>query len=124
MAASNCRDCIVIQNDMLTVYYSPARLFSPVCFSFSSLCQLEWLSQLQQIPVSLQFPLPDMVIAPDATPTYWAFYIQGSGLLLSVSESWSGSLCRAHIALQELHAIAMMLHRMAFHLSGKVVALH
>ena len=33
-------------------------------------------------------------------------------------------MCRAHIALQELQAIAMMLHRMAFHLSGKVVALH
>ena len=33
-------------------------------------------------------------------------------------------MCRAHIALQELQAIAMMLHGMAFHLSGKVVALH
>ena len=35
-----------------------------------------------------------------------------------------GSMCRAHIALQELQAITMMLYRMAFHLSGKVVALH
>ena len=33
-------------------------------------------------------------------------------------------MCRAHIALQELQAIAMMLHRMAFCLSGKLVALH
>ena len=33
-------------------------------------------------------------------------------------------MCRAHIALQELKAIAMMLCRMAFHLSGKMVALH
>ena len=33
-------------------------------------------------------------------------------------------MCRAHIDLQELQAIAMMLHRMAFCLSGKVVALH
>ena len=33
-------------------------------------------------------------------------------------------MCRAHIALQELQAIAMMLHRMAFHLSGKVVAMY
>ena len=33
-------------------------------------------------------------------------------------------MCRAHIALQEFQAIAMILHRMAFHLSGKVVALH
>ena len=29
-----------------------------------------------------------------------------------------------NIALQELQAVAVMLHRMAFHLSGKVVALH
>ena len=33
-------------------------------------------------------------------------------------------LCRAHIALQELQAVAIMLHRMAFCLSGKVVVLH
>ena len=33
-------------------------------------------------------------------------------------------MCRAHIALQELQAVAMMLYRMAFCLSGKVVALH
>ena len=33
-------------------------------------------------------------------------------------------MCRPHIALQELQAVAMMLHRMAFHLSGKAVALH
>ena len=32
-------------------------------------------------------------------------------------------MCRAHITLQELQAIAMMLHRVGFHLSGKVVAL-
>ena len=33
-------------------------------------------------------------------------------------------MCRAHIALQELQAIAVMLCWMAFHLSGKVVVLH
>ena len=65
-----------------------------------------------------------MVIATDATPTRWAFYFQGSGLPLSVSGTWSGSLSRAHIAMQELQAVAVMLRRMAFHLSGKVVALH
>ena len=41
-----------------------------------------------------------------------------------VSGSWSGSKCWAHIALQELQAVAMMLHRMAFHLSDRVVALY
>ena len=33
-------------------------------------------------------------------------------------------MCRAHIALQELQAISMMLHKMAIYLSGKVVDLH
>ena len=65
-----------------------------------------------------------MVIATDATPTHWAFYFQGSGLPLSVTGSWLGSMCRAHTALQEFQITAMMLHRMAFHLSGNVVALH
>ena len=109
---------------MLHVFHSPTNLFSPVHFSLSSLCQLEQLSHLQQSPVTLQFPLPDLVIATDATPTDWAFYFQGSSLPLSVSVPWSGSMCRAHIALQELQAIAVMLHRMAFCLSGKVVTLH
>ena len=54
----------------------------------------------------------------------WAFYFQRSGLPLSVSGPLSGSMYRAHIALQEFQAVAMMLHRMAFCVSGKVVALH
>ena len=116
--------CCVIQSDMLNVYHSPTQLFSDVHFSFSSLHQLEQLAKLQQSPVPLQFPLPDVVIATDATPTHGAFYFQGSGLPLSVSGAWPGSLARAHIALQELQAVAVMLHRMAFQLSGKVVALH
>ena len=83
---------------MLSVYHSPTHLFSRVHFSPSSLCQLDRLAKLQQSPVPLQFPLPDVVIATDATPTCWAFYFQGSGLPLSVSGTWSGSLSRAHIA--------------------------
>ena len=116
--------CCVIQSDMLHVYHSPTHFYSHVHFSLSSLHQLEWLAHLQQSPVPLQFPLPDVVIASDAMPTHWAFYFQRTGLSLSVSGSWSGSLCEAHIALQELQAIAMMQFRMVFHLSGKVVALH
>ena len=116
--------CHVIQSDILCVYHSPTQLFLCVHFSLPSLCQQEWLAHLQQSLVPLQFPLPDVVIATDAMPTHWAFYFQGSGLLLLVTGSWSGSSCRAHIALQELQAVAMMLCRMAFHLSGKVVALH
>ena len=77
--------CHVIQSDMLHVYHSPTHLFSWVHFPLSSLCQLEQLSQLQQSPIPLQFPLPDVVITTDAMPTYWAFYFQGSGFPLSVS---------------------------------------
>ena len=79
---------------------------------------------MQQSPGPLQFPLPDVVIAKDTMPTHWASYFQGSGLPLSVSGSWSGSMHRAHIALQVLQAVVMIMCKMAFHLSGKVVALH
>ena len=72
----------------------------------------------------MQFPLPDVVIDTDATLTHWAYYFQGSWLPLSVSGSWSSSWCRAHIAFQELQAVAIMLCRMVFHFSGKVVTLH
>ena len=116
--------CHVIQSDMLCLYYSPTQLSSCVHFCLSSLCQLEQLALLQQSLVPLQFRLPHVVIATNATPIHWAFYFQGSGLPLSVSGSWSGSLCWAHIALQELQAVAIMLHRMAFCLSGKMVALY
>ena len=109
---------------MLHVYHSPNHLFSHIHISLSMLCQLELLSHLQQSPFPLQFPLPDVVIATDAMPTHRAFYFQGSILPLSVSGSWSGSMCMAHISLQELQAFAMMLCRMAFYLSGKVVALY
>ena len=94
--------CHVIQSDMLSVYHSPTQLFSHVHFSLSSLYQLEQLAKLQQSPVPLHFPIPDVVIVTDATPTHWAFYFQGSGLPLSVSGAWSGSLSRDHIALQGL----------------------
>ena len=98
-------------------------IYFHVFIFLSSLHQLEQLSHLQQNLVPLQFPLPDMVIATDATPTHWTFYFQGSGLPLSVSGSWMGSLFRAHIALQELQAIVMILCRMTFCLSDKAVAL-
>ena len=62
----------------------------------------------------MQFLLADVVIVMDAAPSHWVFYFQGSVLLFSVSVSWSGSMCRAHIATQELQAVAMMLQRMFF----------
>ena len=74
-------------------------------------------------PSSLQFLLPDVDIATDAMPSHLGLHLQASGLPLSVSGSWSCSMCKAHVALQELQAVAMMLHRLAFHISGKVAAL-
>ena len=61
---------------------------------------------------------------PPPLNAQWAFYFQGSGLPLSFSGAWSCSLCRAHIALQELQAVAILLCRMVLCLSGKVVVLH
>ena len=69
---------------------------------------------MQQSQIPLQFWFPHVVITIDATSSQWAFYFRGSGLPLSAIGSWSGSMCRAHIALQELQAVAMMQHRMAF----------
>ena len=56
--------CHVIQSDMISVYHSPTQLFSRVQFSLSSLHQLEQLAKLQQSPVPLQFPLPDVMLHP------------------------------------------------------------
>ena len=64
-----------------------------------------------------------MVVATDTTHTHWVFCFGGSGLLLLVSGSWSGSMCRVHIVIQELQAVVPMLLRLAFQLYGKLVAL-
>ena len=82
---------------MLSVYHSPAHLFSSVHISFSALCQLEQLSHLQQSQDPLTFSLPNVVIATYATFSHTAFYFQGSGLPLSVNGSCFGSMCRAHL---------------------------
>ena len=70
------------------------------------------MSHLQQSPVPLQFALLDVVIAMDATSIHWTFYLQGSGLPLSMGVPWSGSMCRVHVALKVLQAVALMLCRM------------
>ena len=46
------------------------------------------------------------------------------GFSLSFSGPWSSYMCKIHFTFQELRAVVKMLHRMAFCLSGEVVALH
>ena len=65
-----------------------------------------------------------MLITTDATPNHLVFYFQGSVFPLSCSCTWCGSMCKVQIALQELQTFALMLHKVTFWLSGKVVALH
>ena len=108
---------------MLNVSYSPANLFSSFLFSGSVMCQLQILSQLQQSSLPLHFPPLDVVISTDATPTHWASYCQCPWLPLSVSGLWSTSMCRVHIAIHELQAVALMLFRLAVQIFGKVFAL-
>ena len=72
----------------------------------------------------LQFHLPGVVITVDALPYHFTFYFQGSGLPLVFCSTWSSSVHDIHVALEKLQAGAQMLHRMAFHLSDNVVALH
>ena len=64
-----------------------------------------------------------MVVVMHSTANQWPFYFQGSALPLSMGGSWSGSLCKVHVALQELTAVVPMLHRLAIQLSGKAVTL-
>ena len=65
-----------------------------------------------------------MVPTMDVTPGHCAFHFQGSGLFLTFSGMWTDSIYNINIALQELQAVVLMLHRVAFHLSVKVVSLH
>ena len=44
--------------------------------------------------------------------------------VISCCDTWSSSVQKAHILLQELQAVALMLCKMAFWLSSQVVALH
>ena len=104
--------------------FSDSIIFFYTSLYIWALHQLEWLSHLKYSPVPLHFLLPIVVIATGAMPSHWAFHFQGSGLPLSASGSWSESMCMAYIVLQELEVVVVMLHRMAFWLSHKLVILH
>ena len=80
--------------------------------------------QLQHCLVLLWFPLPYVVITLDDPCVYWTFYFQVSRLPLSFYRIWSGSISNVSIALEELQAVVVLLCRMVFCLSGKVVPLY
>ena len=75
---------------------------------------------------SILFSLPDVFIAVVMLHfyiQYWAFYFQGSGLVLSFCRTWSGSVCNVHMPYQDLQGVELMLYGIVF-LSGNVCALH
>ena len=51
-------------------------------------------------------------------------YFHGSGDPISCCGNWSASMHKVHIALQGLQAVVLLLCKMTFYLSGKVVSLH
>ena len=90
---------------------------------FPTLHQLQRLSQLWQSPVPMLFLLPDVVIYINAKSFHWAFYIQESGINIFCWDFWPSSMCKVHIALKELKAMALMLPKMAFWLCNKMIVL-
>ena len=79
--------------------------------------------RLQQSPLSLQFPILDVVITWMLCPVTGAFIFRVMDYI-SYSRTWSDSICKADIALQEFQVVALMLCRMAFHISHTVVILY
>ena len=104
---------------MLNVYHSPAHIFCSLYLSLPARHQLWRMSKLQQSPICLQFPVPDMAITTNVTSIIWFLF---SELPLSCSVTLSDSIHKVYIAMQELQAVALLLHRVGFQLSGKVVA--
>ena len=125
--ANNCaignfqlwRLCHVIQSDMLTVYHSPTHMFSSTQFSFSALGQLEQLSHLQQNPVPLQFHLLMWLLLQMPCTLIGPFIFRDLFYLYQLVDPGQ-VLCVGLI----LSYRSFRLHKMAFHLTGKVVALH
>ena len=78
---------------------------------------MEWVSHLQQSPVPLQFPLPDVVIANDATPLIGPFIFRD--FIYQYRLVAAGQVLYVWLILSFR---SFRLHRITFHLSGKTVA--
>ena len=116
----------VSQSNMLHVYHSLTHVSFLGPFSLSLLHQLEQLSHLQQTPVPLQFPLPDVVIATRChAHSPGLFIFRDLVYLYQLVDPGQVPMCRASYCLVGASGHCHdALHRMAFCLSGKVVALH
>ena len=107
-------ECLPISSSFISSYLShPAWL------------HLQVLSELRQRPVSVIFPSWCSYYYRCYTQSLgFYFYFQGFGFPHILQWNLVNSMCNIHTALQELQAAAIMLYRIAFQLSGKVLALH
>ena len=96
------------------------------CLSFSSLFFSFFTpSLLAQCPLwRLSQSLCDVgVTEKNYAQSFWLIF-SGFWVSLTHSGTCSGLMCKVDIALSELQAVVLMLHKMTFQLSGKVVAIH
>ena len=115
--------CPLIQSDMLPIIVQ--LIYCALLTFFSSLYQHERLSQLYHCLIPCSFLCLLLVTAMDAI-IIGPFNLRVLAYPYHSVELWYvlGSMSDAHIALQECQVVVLMLCRMAFHLSGKLVALH
>ena len=115
--AQFCQLCCDIQSNILNVYYSPIHLsFSPV--SAPEAVPVVKVSSFFVISSSwceycYQYNAPSLCLL---FSRFWDSYLK--------LWQWYGTMCKMHISLQELQAVALMPCKMAFRLSSNVVALH
>ena len=103
---------------MLTFSCSLISFFSPF---FSSSASTSEIAPIATVWLTCDFLFLLWVLFLMLQPVIVPFYFQGLGLPVSFSGSWSYSIHKVHIALQEPQMVLLMLQRMAFSLSGKVV---
>ena len=112
MDMHNFINCVMIFK-MTCIYHCPTHYF----VLFTSLFQL-CVNSVAVVSGSLAVSSSDVVNTTNAMAFHYAFYFQDSGLHLSLSGTWSGVLCDAHIVLKEHQVLLLMLCRITFHLSG------
>ena len=59
-------------------------------------------------------PLCDVAINTDSTPHHFGFFFKGSGIPVTYSDTWAGSMHKVYIALQELQGAALKLHNLIY----------